>query len=265
MRPKRLAWMLIATLFTGVLSGCSANYGQHENDPLEPINRKIFWFNNQLDNYALEPAAKGWNYVVPQVGQRALSRFFANLRFPVVTVNNLLQGKLKRTGTSLARFGINTTVGVLGFMDPAADWGLKPYPEDFGQTLGWWGVGPGPYLMLPFFGPSDPRDAVGLGVDYAASVYPFFVTTLTDSIIVSSGNAVNLVNARSRVLKDVENAKAAALDYYVFVRNAYLQHREALVKDTLSEESTVAGPNEGLYQVPSNQNDLYQVPNDDGQ
>ena len=127
-------------------------------------------------------------------------------------------------------------------MDPATDWGLESYPEDFGQTLGWWGVGPGPYLVLPFFGPSDPRDAVGLGVDYVASVYPFFVTTFTDSVIVTSGNAVNLVNARSRVLKDVENAREAALDYYVFVRNAYLQHRAALVSDALSEERATAGP-----------------------
>jgi len=198
-----------------------------------------------------------------------VSRFFTNLNFPIVTVNNLLQGKVKRTGVSIARFGINSTVGVLGFMDPAADWGLESYPEDFGQTLGWWGVGPGPYLVLPFFGPSDPRDTVGLGADYIAAVYPLFVTTFTDSLIVTGGTTVNLVNARSRVLKDVENAKDAALDYYVFIRNAYLQHREALVNDTLSEESTAAGPGKGLYDVPTNQEglydqeDLYKVPNDE--
>jgi phospholipid-binding lipoprotein MlaA len=146
----------------------------------------------------------------------------------VVAVNDLLQGKLAACGSDIGRFAVNTTVGVLGFMDPAAGWGLEKHDEDFGQTLGVWGVPFGPYLVLPLLGPSNPRDSGGLVADSFATVYPWFV-----SIYYTIGpKAVETVNFRSQMLDEVREAKRAAVDYYVFVRDAYVQHRQRQVEDT---------------------------------
>jgi len=207
-----------------------------ERDPLECVNRKIFWFNDKVDVYVLAPVARGWEKVSPHCVRTSVSNFFGNLRFPIVTVNDLLQGKVKDGASDVGRFGVNTTVGVLGLFDPASGWGLVKHDEDFGQTLGVWGVPPGAYLVLPLLGPSDPRDAAGFAVDYALSVTPFFI----DEAILWGAQVADTVNARSFVLKQVEDAKASAFDYYVFVRNAYLQRRRALVRDlaeTSAEES----------------------------
>jgi phospholipid-binding lipoprotein MlaA len=135
-------------------------------------------------------------------------------------------------------------VGVLGLFDPASGWGLEAHNEDFGQTLGRWGVPPGPYLMLPLLGPSTLRDGAGTFVDYPLSVVPFFV----NQFILLGARGVDFLNARSRVLEEVRDAKDAALDYYSFVRNAYLQRREALVRDDaeLTEEELYG---EDLYEI----------------
>lgn len=215
---------------------------QTDSDPIESVNRKIFWFNDQVDIYVLEPVATGYDTITPKVMQKSITNFFDNLRFPIVASNNLLQGKVKRAASDVARFGVNTTVGFLGFFDPASHWGLEQHDEDFGQTLGFWGVPPGPYLVLPLLGPSNPRDAVGLAVDSVAAVYPWFV----DFEYTATAYTVRLVNARAQVLREVTEAKGAALDYYVFVRNAFLQHRRALVNDRaeMSEQEE-----QELYQV----------------
>jgi len=210
-------------------SGADAPGEAREHDPLEPVNRKIFWFNDKVDVWLLEPVATGWDWVAPDQVQRSVSNFFTNLRFPIVTVNNLLQGKLQHSTTDLARFVVNTTIGVAGLFDPATGMGLERHGEDFGQTLGWWGVGPGPYLVLPLLGPSNPRDTVGLVGDYALSVFPFFVSQW----ILLGTSGVSTVNARSLVLTEVRDARQAAVDYYTLVRNAYVQRRTALVNDSL--------------------------------
>jgi len=200
---------------------------QSEHDPIEGVNRKIFWFNDRVDVYVLEPVATGWAFVSPKRVRTSVSNFFANLRFPIVAVNDLLQGKVVDSASDVGRFAVNTTVGVLGFFDPATRFGLEKHVEDFGQTLGVWGVPPGPYLVLPIFGPSNPRDVVGLGVDYALSVTPFFV----DQYILIGVRAIDAVNERSLILEEVKDAKEAAIDYYTFVRDAYFQRREALIHD----------------------------------
>ena len=197
------------------------------HDPIEPVNRAIFWFNDKLDVYVLAPVATGWDTIAPDRVERALANFFQNLRFPIVAVNDLLQGKLVHTASDVGRFGVNTTVGVLGFFDPATHWGLEAHDEDFGQTLGYWGVPPGPYLVLPFFGPSDPRDALGLAADSFSTVYPFFIAI--EYSIAASG--VNTINTRALNLNTVRQAKQASIDYYAFVRNAYRQRRNVLVTD----------------------------------
>jgi len=198
-----------------------------ENDPFQPFNRKIFWFNDHLDTYMLEPVAKGWDYVLPRRVETSISNFFWNLHFPIDTVNALLQGKFKEAGSDVGRFLVNTTIGVAGFFDPATSLGLELHWEDFGQTLGVWGVCPGPYLVLPILGPSDVRDGGGLIVDAATSITPFFV----NGYIILGARTVELVNTRAQYLDTISKAKEAALDYYSFVRNAYLQRRTALISD----------------------------------
>jgi len=231
-----LAAVLVLSWAAAVRRASAAEDVGTERDPLECVNRKIFWFNDKVDVYVLAPVARGWEKVSPHCVRTSVSNFFGNLRFPIVTVNDLLQGKVKDGASDVGRFGVNTTVGVLGLFDPASGWGLVKHDEDFGQTLGVWGVPPGAYLVLPLLGPSDPRDAAGFAVDYALSVTPFFI----DEAILWGAQVADTVNARSFVLKQVEDAKASAFDYYVFVRNAYLQRRRALVRDlaeTSAEES----------------------------
>ena len=245
----KLAAMILVTVLCIGAAGRSARGAetepsaeQRDSDPIESVNRKIFWFNDQVDIYVLEPIATGYDTITPKPVQKSITNFFENLRFPIVASNNLLQGKVKSAASDVARFGVNTTVGVLGFFDPASHWGLEAHDEDFGQTLGFWGVPPGPYLVLPFLGASNPRDAVGLAVDSVAAVYPWFV----DLQYTASAYTVRVVNARAQVLKEVAQAKGAALDYYVLVRNAYRQHRQALVNDRAEMSKQ---EEEDLYQV----------------
>src|SRR6185295_2330405 len=160
------------------------------HDPLEGMNRGIFWFNDEVDQHVLEPVAEGWDKITSDAVKNSVSNFFQNLRFPINAVNNLLQGKPGQSASEVGRFAVNTTVGMFGFFDPASVWGLEPHHEDFGQTLGCWGVPPGPYLVLPLLGPSNPRDTVGLVADSMCSVQHYFVP-----FIYSLGaRATNVVN-----------------------------------------------------------------------
>ena len=220
--------VLALALCAGV-SACAVRRGTgSEHDPIEGVNRKVFWFNDRVDVYALEPVATGWEKVTPRRVRTSVSNFFDNLRFPIVAVNDLLQGKVLASGSDVGRFAVNTTVGVLGFFDPASGWGLEKHDEDFGQTLGRWGVPPGPFIMLPLLGPSNPRDAAGLAVDAALSVTPWFV----DWYILAGARVFQTVNERSQVLKEVRDIKESSFDYYGFVRNAYIQRRNAQVRDS---------------------------------
>jgi phospholipid-binding lipoprotein MlaA len=233
MRTWRAALLLV--LATLVLGGCTGqiakkNVAQRQSasyDPIEKINRKVFWFNDHLDMYVLEPVARGWDRVLPDPVQHSIANFFQNARSPIVIINDLLQGKPRDSGRDVGRFAVNTTVGVLGFMDPATKWGLEQHNEDFGQTLGVWGILPGPFLMLPVLGPSNPRDGIGLIGDWAFSIYPFFV----DQYVLLGARVIDTVNARSQLLAEIKNAKEASVDYYTFVRDAYFQRRQALVND----------------------------------
>jgi phospholipid-binding lipoprotein MlaA len=227
--PSRASRIVLAVALCAAFSACAARRGPApENDPIEGVNRKVFWFNDRMDVYVLEPVATGWEKITPVRVRTSVSNFFDNLRFPIVAVNDLLQGKVVDSGSDVGRFAINTTVGVLGFFDPAARWGLEKHDEDFGQTLGRWGVPPGPYIMLPVLGPSTPRDAAGLAVDGALSVTPFFV----EWFILAGARIFDTVNDRSQVLQEVRDAKQSSVDYYGFVRNAYLQRRNAQVRDS---------------------------------
>jgi phospholipid-binding lipoprotein MlaA len=197
------------------------------NDPWEGFNRKIFWFNEKVDIWVLRPVAIGWDFVLPEIVQTGIRNIFANVRFPVIFVNDILQAKPLQAGEDLGRFLVNTTVGIGGIWDPARRIGLPGNNEDFGQTLGYWGVPPGPFLVLPLLGPSNPRDTVGLAADSATMVYPYFVAWYITAAI----TATRVINTRARYIEEIDENRATALDFYALQRNAYMAFRENLVND----------------------------------
>lgn len=226
-----LAWTFVA----GALAAPPA--GAEDEDPWESMNRGIFRFNEGVDEVVVEPIAGFVDVVLPDPVERAIRRFFENSMFPVRFLNNLLQTKPVSAVEELARFAINTTVGVAGLFDPATHLGIEDTREDFGQTLGVWGVPPGPYLVLPLLGPSSPRETVGLIADSAARVYTYFVPFYVSTSI----GAGELLNRRSLASDDIAAERAAALDYYVAVRNAYRSYRENQVRDREEDDSDDSG------------------------
>lgn len=197
-------------------------------DPFRPFNRAMFEFNDWLDAKALEPAARGWDFVVPHPVQKSVANFYDNLLFPIRFANDVLQGEVDPAVVILSRFTVNTTVGLAGLFDVATAMGLPPHRANFGQTMGRWGVPAGPYLVLPLLGSSDVRDTAGLVVDGYLGVATFFV----DVPILIGSTAINAVNRRSLALDQVESARSASLDLYSAARDAYFQQREELIKGT---------------------------------
>lgn len=195
-------------------------------DPLEWFNQPVFEFNLKLDEYALRPVATAYDAVMPDVAQRGVQRFFKNLGVVERFANNLFQGKVPQAGQEVGRFVINTTIGGVGFLDVADEWlGWKESPEDFGQTLAVYGVGSGPYVMLPFFGPSTVRDTVGLVADGAMNPMAYFLSTL-ELIAVRGGLAIgSAVNYRSMNLDLFEDVNRYTVDLYGAVQDGYLQRR----------------------------------------
>jgi len=205
-------------------------------DPWQHFNEKMFFFNHDiLDRHLLKPIAKGWNKALPDVGKRALDRAFDNLGMPRRLVNNLLQGRFRGAGREVARFGVNTTIGVVGFLDVAkAQLHIDSSDADTGQTLGVYGWGPGPYLVLPSLQPLTVRDGIGYGVDGLLDpfgyVTPFLATT---------GMAVvKQVNKRSLNLEVFQDVEDSVLDLYSAVRNGYLQRRHGSIEEAIEARHT---------------------------
>lgn len=203
-------------------------------DPLEPINRGFFWFNDKLYFYVLKPAVKVFR-IVPEPARKSLRNFFSNLLTPIRLGSALLQFKFKDAGTELGRLVINTTIGVGGLFDPAKKhFGMEKKEEDFGQVLGYYGMGPVFYIVLPFLGPSNLRDAAGnAGDSYMNPLsYRYIKTrhelTTTERIVVT---AVNQVNSLSLDRETYEMIKRESLDPYVTIRNAYIQNREGKIRE----------------------------------
>lgn len=198
------------------------------SDPLAPFNEKMFWFNLKLDHYVLHPVAEGYAAVAPTPVREAVGRFFENVNFIPRFANHLLQLHLTPAGGELARFGINTTVGVAGLFDPADHWfGIKQDNNDMGLTLGLYGIAPGPYLVLPFLGPLTIRDTVGYAADGAMWPLPYFVPWYV-WLPTDSGKAiVEAVNYRSLHLDLFEQVDRYAVDLYGAVQDGYLQRRAA--------------------------------------
>ena len=209
-------------------------------DPWEPMNRAVFAFNEGLDRYALEPVATVWDFVLPGFVQTGINNVFQNLNMPVVLVNDLLQLKPKAAVEDLARLVHNSVFGLAGLIDVASMSGIPENDEDFGQTLGYWGVPPGPYLMVPILGPYTLRDGIGEIVETGATSYAYFtpfwyeVVGLNgvETFGASAGlMGLELLNLRAIYLEEIEGSRKDAFDYYTFIRSAYLQNRRAKVLD----------------------------------
>lgn len=217
--------VVLATL--ALLTGCAGRVAvedRHPDDPWEGFNRGVFTFNDALDRAVLKPVARGYRWATPQPVQTGVGNFFSNLGEIRTTLNSLLQGKPGNAGRSTSRFLINSTVGIAGLWDVATPMGVSAEREDFGQTLGVWGVGEGPYLVLPLLGPSTARDTGGLPLDMVT--YP---TYYVENDKVRYGlTALRIVNLRAGLLDHEELIRG---DRYTFIRDAYLQRRRFEVSD----------------------------------
>jgi phospholipid-binding lipoprotein MlaA len=233
---KILILALCAFLALGT-TGCARSVNPQEgykagiNDPLEPINRGVFAFNNALDKVLIDPLAKLYNALLPDFLRDGVRNFMRNISSPIIVANEVLQGDIKGAGVATARFIINTTAGIGGLFDPAATQGFPYDDEDFGQTLGVWGFGNGFYLVLPVLGPSSLRDAAGMAVDsYADPVRIWSDKTGRDWIYYTRVGVEGL-DKRARLVRAMNDLRKNSLDYYAAVRSAYAQKRHSLVLD----------------------------------
>lgn len=211
-----------------VATAAAAAGEDFDEDPWEGFNEKMFWFNKEvLDRFLLKPAATAWDFILPDMVQRSFHNFFDNLAVVRRVVNNGLQAKPVGAFTELARFTINSTIGLAGFFDVAKDaFGIEQRDEDTGQTFGVWGAGPGPYLILPLLPPLTVRDGIGYAFDAAMTPYTYFIPWWGNL----AGTATNVVNERSLNLDRFERVEESTVDLYGAVRNAYLQRRAAAIK-----------------------------------
>lgn len=208
-------------------TGCATGPGANPKDPLEPMNRSVSRFNDVLDDNVLKPAATGYRDYTPQLVQTGIGNFFRNLADVFSTVNNGLQLKGLETAESLMRVVVNTTLGIYGIFDVATEIGLQRHPEDLGQTLGYWGVPDGPYVVLPVFGPSTLRDTSVLPLELSTDL----VSKHDDIAERNVAMAARIVDKRASLLKTSDLLTGAAIDKYSFTRDSYLQFRRNQVYD----------------------------------
>ncbi len=224
----RFGWVgaLSASL---LLIGCATNPDRiaDPRDPIEPYNRAVYSFNDAVDRAILRPIAVGYQKITPEPVDRGITNFFNNIADVTSVANNILQFKMSRAGSDVGRIFINTTVGALGFFDVATNVGLPSYKEDFGQTLGYWGIAPGPYFMLPLLGPSTIRETIGRAGDVMTSPLHY----LDENDVRWGLRGLNIVDRRANLLAAGRILDEAAIDRYSFVRDAYLQRRLNLVHD----------------------------------
>jgi phospholipid-binding lipoprotein MlaA len=227
-RAVRAVVRAAGALAIAALAGCATTNGPpNPKDPWEGFNRSMFAFNDGLDKYALKPVAEGYEKVIPSPIRSCVHNFFGNISDVWSAANQLLQGKFDNTATMTMRVLTNTFIGLGGLLDPASEMGLERKQEDLGQTLGWWGVPPGPYLVLPLFGPSDVRDAIALpGDEYVGA--PLIFPAANDRIALA---VLGIVDARANLLSASNMLDEIALDRYTFLRDAYITRRRSLVYD----------------------------------
>jgi phospholipid-binding lipoprotein MlaA len=224
---QRVMGLVVLCALGGLVGGC-ATVGGNPNDPFERYNRAMFSFNDSVDKAFVKPVAVGYKKVVPQFARTGVTNFFSNLGDVWIGINDILQGKLGAGMSDFGRFAINTTVGIAGLFDVASKAGLQKHDEDFGQTLGRWGMGSGPYVVLPLLGPSDVRDGFSLFVvDWHGDPLWYVNNIPTRNELIAG----RFVEQRANLLDASRLMEEAALDPYSYVRSAYLQHRRSLVYD----------------------------------
>jgi phospholipid-binding lipoprotein MlaA len=236
-RTARRAMMIVLVAATALVTGCAttrhaggsgdADAPAASTDPIEGFNRAVFTVNDKLDRAVFKPIAQGYEKVLPDVVRSCVTNIFGNIADVPASLNNMLQGKFRDGASDICRVGVNTVVGVGGCFDIASKWGFEKHNEDFGQTLGVWGVPSGPYLVLPLFGPSTFRDAPALIVDAYTDPTHYISFVAPRNILYG----VRLVDKRAQALDTTNFIDNAALDPYVFVRDAFLARRRSLVLD----------------------------------
>lgn len=263
MNNKRAALgMAAATLTLLITSGCATGPNRKPEDPFEPANRAIFKFNDVIDRAVAQPIAKGYTKVTPQPLRQAISNFFANLGDVSNFANDLLQLKITDATEDLMRLAMNTTFGVGGLVDFATPAGLPKHHQDFGLTMGHYGIPAGPYLVLPLFGPSSVRDGIGMGVDVKFNVLNYIKPAVRNPLYITQ-----FVSTRAELLGATDLLSQAALDKYSFVRDAYRQQRESLLRGSQSGNQGLPNYGDpGQSGSPGNSNGLpnYEDPGDTG-
>lgn len=198
------------------------------NDPYEGMNRAFFAFNTNMDNALVKPSAKRYRSSVPKPVRASIRNFLNNFRSPIILANDVLQGEWEQAGTTFSRFMVNTTFGIGGFFDVARHSGYEFHDEDFGQTLGAWGVGEGPYIVLPLYGPAPPRDMGGIVVDRAFNPLTYFAGT-EPTVASATMTLFNLIDLRAENIENVDSIERTSLDYYATMRSIYRQNRKASI------------------------------------
>jgi len=236
------------------LAGCASSQGP---DPWEPANRKVFSFNEGFDRWVMNPVADTWNFVFPRPVEEALGRALANLNMPRVFVNDLLQARPKAAAKDVFRFALNSSFGWAGLFDVAGDVGFPLDDSDFGQTLGVWGVPPGPYVTFPILGPFNVRDGSGYAADIAMTPW----TWVVPGFWTLGASVVRVVNLRAEADEQLEQSRKDSLDYYVFLRDAYLQYRAHKVDKRLDGRAQKSR-DEDLYGTGDEDYDVEDAPSD---
>ena len=229
-----------AFILSGALSGCSTAPTETKLDPWQGWNRDVHGFNQDFDEAVLKPLAKGYQEAVPNPVDESITNIFSNINDIGVTINDFLQFKFTQGGMDASRFLINTTAGLVGIFDVAKEIDLPKHNEDFGQTLGYWGVPSGNYMVLPFLGASSPRDAAGLLGDALLNplTYVSFFGGFAANAATAAATAVDVTDTRSDLMSSEKIVNEAAVDRYDFIKNAYIQRREYLVYDGNPPEDT---------------------------
>ena len=247
---RRLPWWALASLLC-LLQGCATVHGpaacdDAANDPLEPLNRKVFAFDLALDRALIKPAAEAYRAVLPEFLHDRIHAVLGNLKEPLVFANDLLQGRGTAAGITGKRFIVNSTAGLAGLFDRASGLGLARQSGDFGQTLHVWGAGGGPYLVLPLFGPSNLRDAIGLGVDsYASPIGQIGSAGVRRDAAIATTVADGL-DLRSRNIETLDELEKSSLDFYAYLRSVTRQARRATLAEATGEADPCRAPVEDL-------------------
>lgn len=232
MKHHRRVWTTgLVALALALLAGCASGPGAQPHDPLEPLNRGVSDFNDAVDSAVLKPVATTYRDVTPDLVRTGVSNFFENLRDVWSSINAGLQLRPKEATENILRFGINTAFGFGGVFDIASEMGIERTRLDFGQTLGRWGVPAGPYLVLPFFGPSSVRDAAGFGVESRGDL----IWNLDSVSARNSLYTLRAVETRANLLRATSMLEGAALDKYSFTRDIYLQRRQSQIEDLIDQ------------------------------